>query len=56
MIITIADAPQVQLRRILKVCEGIPVRAQMIPGGRGGEVFVLDMGEPVHILDLWRSG
>ena len=31
VIITIADAPQVQLRRILKVCEGIPVRAQMIP-------------------------
>jgi FlaA1/EpsC-like NDP-sugar epimerase len=31
VIITIADAPQVQLRRILSICEGIPVRAQMIP-------------------------
>ena len=31
LIITIADAPQASLRRILKICEGIPVRAQMIP-------------------------
>ena len=31
VIITVADAPRVQLRRILSICEGIPVRAQMIP-------------------------
>ena len=31
VIITIADAPQAQLRRILSLCERIPVRAQMIP-------------------------
>ena len=31
VIITIADAPQASLRRILKICEGIPVKAQMIP-------------------------
>ncbi len=31
MIITIASAPPAQLRRILKVCERMPVRAQMIP-------------------------
>ena len=31
VIITIADAPQASLRRILSICEGIPVRAQMIP-------------------------
>ena len=31
VITTIADAPQVQLRRIVKICEGVPVRAQMIP-------------------------
>jgi len=31
VIVTIADAPQAQVRRILKICEGIPVKAQMIP-------------------------
>jgi FlaA1/EpsC-like NDP-sugar epimerase len=31
VIITIADAPPAQLRRILSICERIPVRAQMIP-------------------------
>ena len=32
VIITIADAPQVQLRRIVSICERIPVRAQMNGG------------------------
>jgi FlaA1/EpsC-like NDP-sugar epimerase len=31
VIVTIADAPPAQLRRILTICERIPVRAQMIP-------------------------
>ena len=31
VIVTIADALQARLRRILSICEGIPVRAQMIP-------------------------
>jgi FlaA1/EpsC-like NDP-sugar epimerase len=31
VIITIVDAPEAQLRRILRICERIPVRAQMIP-------------------------
>jgi FlaA1/EpsC-like NDP-sugar epimerase len=31
VIITIAEAPQAQLQRILRICEGIPVKAQMIP-------------------------
>jgi FlaA1/EpsC-like NDP-sugar epimerase len=31
VIVTIAEAPQAQLRRILRICEGIPVRTQMIP-------------------------
>jgi FlaA1/EpsC-like NDP-sugar epimerase len=36
VIITIADAPQAQLRRILSLCERIPVRTQMIPAMRAG--------------------
>ena len=35
-IITIAGAPQASLRRILSICEGIPVKAQMIPAMYGG--------------------
>jgi FlaA1/EpsC-like NDP-sugar epimerase len=31
VIITIANAPEVQMRRILRICDRIPVRAQMIP-------------------------
>jgi FlaA1/EpsC-like NDP-sugar epimerase len=31
VIITIADAPEAQLRRIVRICERIPVRTQMIP-------------------------
>ena len=31
VIVTIVDAPPGQLRRILSICERIPVRAQMIP-------------------------
>jgi len=31
VIITIAEAPQGQLRRIVQICERIPVKAQMIP-------------------------
>ena len=31
VIVTIADAPQAQLQRILSICERIPVRAQMVP-------------------------
>jgi len=31
VIITIADAPPASLRRILKISEGIPVKAQRIP-------------------------
>jgi FlaA1/EpsC-like NDP-sugar epimerase len=32
VIITISSAPQTQLRRILGICERVPVKAQMIPG------------------------
>ena len=31
VIITIADAPEEQMRRILSICERIPVRVQMVP-------------------------
>jgi FlaA1/EpsC-like NDP-sugar epimerase len=31
VIVTIAEAPEAQLRRIVKICERIPVRTQMIP-------------------------
>ena len=54
VIITIADAPQVQLRRILKICEGIPVRAQMIPAMYDllqGRVSITQLRE-VRVEDL----
>jgi FlaA1/EpsC-like NDP-sugar epimerase len=31
VIVTIAEAPEAQLRRIVRICERIPVRTQMIP-------------------------
>jgi FlaA1/EpsC-like NDP-sugar epimerase len=54
VIITIADAPQVQLRRILSICEGIPVRAQMIPAMYDllqGRVSITQLRE-VRVEDL----
>ena len=54
VIITIADAPQVQLRRIVKICEGIPVRAQMIPAMYDllqGKVSISELRE-VRVEDL----
>ncbi len=54
VIITIADAPQAQLRRILSICEGIPVRAQMIPAMYDllqGRVSITQLRE-VRVEDL----
>ena len=54
VIITIADAPQVQLRRILSICERIPVRAQMIPAMYDllqGKVLITHLRE-VRVEDL----
>ena len=54
VIITIADAPQANLRRILKICEGIPVRAQMIPAMYDllqGKVSISELRE-VRVEDL----
>jgi FlaA1/EpsC-like NDP-sugar epimerase len=54
VIITIADAPQAQLRRILQICEGIPVRAQMIPAMYDllqGRVSITELRE-VRVEDL----
>ena len=54
VIITIADAPQAQLRRILSICERIPVRAQMIPAMYDllqGKVSISELRE-VRVEDL----
>jgi len=54
VIITIADAPAAQLRRIVRVCEGIPVRAQMIPAMFDllqGKVSIASLRE-VRVEDL----
>ena len=54
VIITIADAPQASLRRILSICEGIPVRAQMIPAMYDllqGRVSITELRE-VRVEDL----
>jgi FlaA1/EpsC-like NDP-sugar epimerase len=54
VIITIADAPQASLRRILKICEGIPVKAQMIPAMYDllqGRVSITQLRE-VRVEDL----
>jgi FlaA1/EpsC-like NDP-sugar epimerase len=46
-------------RRIIRYFMTIPEAAQLViqagAMARGGEVFVLDMGEPVRIIDLARS-
>ena len=54
VIVTIADAPQGQLRRIVQICEGIPVRAQMIPAMYDllqGKVSISELRE-VRVEDL----
>ena len=54
VIITIADAPQAQLRRILSICERIPVKAQMIPAMYDllqGKVSISSLRE-VRVEDL----
>jgi FlaA1/EpsC-like NDP-sugar epimerase len=54
VIVTIADAPQASLRRILSICEGIPVRAQMIPAMYDllqGRVSITELRE-VRVEDL----
>ena len=57
VIVTIADAPQASLRRILSICEGIPVRAQMIPAMYDllqGRVSITQLRE-VRVEDLLQS-
>ena len=54
VIITIADAPAAQLRRIVRICEGIPVRAQMFPAMFDllqGKVSIASLRE-VRVEDL----
>jgi hypothetical protein len=54
VIVTIADAPQASLRRILSICEGIPVRAQTIPAMYDllqGRVSITELRE-VRVEDL----